>query len=126
MFFSSNGTIGTAGRYLGANSDVALTQFENIAIVVADNIVLEFIVRLNTGAVSAGQTITFTLYNQVSDVAGTGTPVPGVTITLIDNQFCGSILTNAPITMCSTLAVRVTSSMGSIQGASAAIRFASP
>ena len=125
MFFSSAGTIGAAGRYIGANSDVALTQFEDISRVVADITIVEFICRLSN-TVEADHTCVFTLYQQITSIAMSETPVPTVTLTLLPGQFCGSILTNSAVAMCSTLAVRVEYlGGGSISGASCVIRFGS-
>ena len=126
MFFSSSGTIGAAGRYLGANADVPLTQFEDISRVVADIHIVEFICRISTGVVEPDHTCVFTLYHQTTSVAMSETPVPTVTLTLLPGEFCGSVLTNATVAMCDTLAVLVNYlGGGSIPGASCVIRFES-
>jgi hypothetical protein len=120
MFFSSNGTIDNNGRYLGQGSDVPINQYEYVAVVCPGMTVLEFTVRLNTSVVPLGQSITYTLYNQITSVSGSENPL--TSITLGPTEYCKTSLVNIGIVPCSTLAVRVTSSYP-ILGSSASIRF---
>lgn len=121
--FSSSGTIGAAGRYMGVNSDVALTQFSDIAIVVPELVIVEFIVRLNNGRVEPGQTVTFELWQKLTPESAES--ATGVTVTLVEDEFCKSEEFSTVIPECAVLAVKVQPSMGSITGASATIRYLS-
>ena len=123
MLFSSSGTIGTAGRFIGSNADAPLTQFENVARVVPAINIHEFIARINSGVVGAGDSVTFELYEQLTAVPMSEVPVVGVTVTIPAGDFCASVLVNASIASCSTLAVKVTPAQNSVDGVSCVIRF---
>ena len=123
IFYSSSGTIGTTGGYVGLGADVPLTQFEDVAIVVPAITAVKLTVRLNSGVVSPGQTVVFTLYQQTTSVPGSESPVANATVTLYEGDFCiTSTIFATAIPECAALAVKVEPSE-SLTGVSIAVSF---
>jgi hypothetical protein len=120
MFFSTPGTITNGGAYIGQNSVAPTTNFELVSVVIPGFTALEFTVRLNTGTVPIGETITYGLYNQTSSTPGTETLL--TSLVLNQTEFTKTNIINIPISALSTLAVRVTPTV-SITGTSASLRF---
>ena len=123
IFYSSSGTIGTTGGYVGLGADVPPTQFEDVAIVVPAITAVKLTVRLNSGVVSPGQTVVFTLYQQTTSVPGSESPVANATVTLYEGDFCiTSTIFATAIPECAALAVKVEPSE-SLTGVSIAVSF---
>ena len=109
MFYSSSGTIGTSGRY--------------VSLVVPSITVVKLTVRLNSGVVSPGESVVFTLYQQTTSVPHSESPVALATVTLNEGEFCkSSAFFATAIAECSALAIRVTPTE-SLMGVSISMSF---